>query len=267
MRLTIQHFTVLIAVLLFIFVLNLTSQARAEAVDALSSYHQGLAAKTIGEREQALEKALQLYLVQYNKMKENGKQNGLLNYNIGNCYFNLGQNEEAIFYYRLGSKLLPKSDKIQANLAIALAKRKNAVDLESNALLENTLIFHYKLSTNQRIHILIFFALLAATSIAWLIIKPNITIRYTAILTSLALLCLSLSIGLEYYNPKHVGILMQSADVRRGAGSEFAPITPRPFAGGSSLEVLSLMDEWYQVRINDGRKGFVPQKSIKVLTL
>jgi tetratricopeptide (TPR) repeat protein len=200
-------------------------------------------------------------------MKAEGLQNGLLDYNIGNCYFNLGQNEEAIFYYRLGQKLLPGSEKIAANLAIALEKReKTAVDLETNGLLEKLLIFHYKLSSEQRLHLLIFFALLASVSFAWLIIKPNMSMRYSAILSTLALLALGASLGVEYYSPQHKGILMHTADVRRGAGNEFAPITKNPFGGGSSLEVLSLADGWYQVKLNDGRKGYVPQKSLRVLT-
>jgi tetratricopeptide (TPR) repeat protein len=262
-----QHYIILIAGILLIFTLSLAAHAKAQGDDAYSFYRQGLEAQTIGEREQSLEKALQLYLGQYNKMKEKGEQNGLLTLNIGNCYFNLGQNEEAIFYYRLGNKLLPRSEKIKANLAIALEKRENAVDPESNGLLEDLLVFHYKLSFAERIQLVVFFAFIAAMSLAWLIIKPNITMRYTAIITSLALVSLSASLAAEYYNPKHIGILMQITDVRRGAGSEFAPITAHPFGGGSSLEVLSLKKGWYQVQLNDGRKGFVEQVNLRVLTL
>lgn len=264
----VQYLTILIAGSLFIlFPLHQVSQAQSPGDEALSFYHQGISAKTTGEREQAFETSLELYLGQYNTMKENGEQNALLCYNIGNCYFNLGQNEEAIFYYRLGAKLLPKNQKIKANLIIALEKRQNAVDLQSSRLLENLLVFHYTLSTAQRIHIVIFLALLASISLAWLIIKPNITIRYTAILSSLALVLFIVSLALEYYNPKHIGILMQTADVRRGSGEEFAPITQRPLGGGSSLEVLSLAEGWYQVKMNDGRKGFVPQESVRLLSL
>lgn len=262
-----QHITVVLAGIISILTLLHASPIQADSDAALSFYHQGVAAKTVGEREQAFEKSLQLYLAQYNQMKEDGKQNGLLCYNIGNCYFNLGQNEEAIFYYRLGIKLLPKSEKLRANLGIALEKRENPVDLESSKLLENVLIFHYKLSTAQRIGLLIFFALFASISLTWLIVKPNITIRYTAIITTMALIGLTLSLAMEYYNPKHVGILMETADVRRGSGDTFAPIPPRPLGGGSSLEVLSLTDGWYQVKLNDGRKGFIPQKSLRLLTL
>ena len=241
--------------------------ANAKEDEALTSYHKGIAAKTIGERQQYFEKALELYLADYNRMKEKGEVNALLCYNIGNCYFNLGQNEDAIFYYQLGKKLLPANAQIAANLAEALAKRTDAVDMESGGLLESVLFFHYKLSTAQQIKVLVALAVLTALCLVWLLIRPNISLRYATILSAFALSCLVVSLAVDYYTPAHMGILMKTSNVRRGAGRGFAPVTAQPLGGGSSIEVISLADGWYTVKLNDGRKGFVKQENLKVVTI
>ena len=257
------------AVLVFMLVMAITGSVAANSSqdEALENYHQGIAATTVGEREQYFEKALELYIAKFNSMKQGGAVNGLLCYNIGNCYFNLEQNEEAIFYYQLGKKLLPTNEKIAANLAQATAKRKNAVDIKTGGLQEGVLFFHYKLSTLQRIRILVGAAILAAVSLCWLMIRANITARYTALLTGFVGICLLGSLAVEYYMPSHMGILMDSSDVRRGAGTGFAPITSRPLGGGSSLKVISIVDGWYTVKLNDGRQGFIQQEKLKLITI
>jgi hypothetical protein len=243
------------------------AKADTEPDEALASYHKGIAAQTIGEREQYFERALELYLASYNRMKQEGKTNALLCYNIGNCYFNLEQNEDAIFYYQLGKKLLPGNAQIAANLAEALAKRENAVDIDSGGLLENVLFFHYRLSTAQQINTLVGAAILAALSLAWLIIRPNIKARYAAILSGFVVGCFAASLAVEYYMPIHMGIVMKISDVRRGAGSGFAPITNQPLGGGSSVEVISMAGGWYGVKLNDGRQGFIKQENVKIITI
>lgn len=257
---------VIVALILMIFTLPSYVKS-AEQDEAITNYHKGIAAQTIGEREQYFEKALELYLAQYNSMKQDGAINGLLCYNIGNCYFNLEQNEEAIYYYRLGKKLLPNDTKIQANLAVALAKRENAVDIESSVLLERLLFFHYKLSSSQQINILIGAAILTSLCLIWLITRANIIAKYASIISGFVVFCLFASLAVEYYLPNHVGILMKATDVRRGAGSGFAPITGQPFGGGSSIEVIKMTDGWYNVKLNDGRQGFVPQENLKLITI
>jgi len=243
------------------------ADAKTEVDEALASYHKGIAAQTIGAREQYFEKALELYLANYNQMKRQGQVNGLLCYNIGNCYFNLGQNEEAIFYYQLGKKLLPGNTKITANLAEALAKRKDAVDMESGGLLESVLFFHYKLSTAQQIKGLVGISILAALSLVWLLIRPTMTARYAAFISGFAVSCLVVSLAVKYYMPTHMGVVMKTSDVRRGAGSGFAPITGHPLGGGSSIEVISMADGWYTVKLNDGRQGFIKQENLKVVAM
>ena len=234
---------------------------------ALTFYHQGIAAKTMGAREQAFEKALSLYLGQFNQMKENDSVNGLLCYNIGNCYFNLEQNAEAILYYQMAKKLLPLNKNISANLKTALAKRENPVDIESNSIIATLLFFHFKLSAAQQINFLITTAILTALALLWLMLKRNTLVKYLAIVSGLTVTSLCLSLAASYFYPINMGILMKTTDIRRGAGDGFAPITPHPLGAGSSLKVLSLEKNWYTVELNDGKHGFLPKNNLRVITI
>ncbi len=236
-----------------------------KADDPLVYYHQGIAAKTIGARRNAFEKALTLYLASFNRMKKDGEINGLLCYNIGNCYFNLKQLGEAVYYYRLGLKVLPFNEKIQKNLNIALTKRENGVDIEKNEVLETLLFFHYRVSTADRINILIAACIILALLLLWVKYRPNTFCRYIAIVAGFIVLCLFVSLGVEYYAPNHEGVIINPADVRVDAGTGFAPITKNLLGAGSTIRVLSLVDGWYKVKLNDGRQGFIRQKNLKLV--
>ncbi len=232
---------------------------------ALIYYHQGVSAKTVGQREEAFEKALEIYLSIFNRMKSDGKMNGLLCYNIGNCYFNLKQTGEAIFYYKMGLKLLPGDENITGNLKTALEKREDAVDVKSRGVKEVLLFFHYKISPAVRIKILIGFSIVSALLLIVLIDRKKTSILYLAGILCTCVLCLFISLCVEYYFPSHTGITVDSTEVRKDAGAGFAMITQKPLGEGSSIRVLSFNNGWYKVKLNDGRKGFVQQNHLMLV--
>ncbi len=239
----------------------------ADAPDArgLELYHQAISAKTIGERQKAFEEALEIYLTRFNELRRQGAMNAHLCYNIGNIYFNLGQLGEAIFYYRTGLKLLPGNETILGNLEIALEEREHPVDIETGGIKEVLLFFHYKIGAARRIDVLIVACVAASLFLIALLYRPNTARKYLSALTVAAVLCLFVSLGVEYYLPDHPGVVLQTTDVRKGPGTGFAPITPTPFGEGSSIQVLSTNDGWYKVKLNDGRKGFVLKEHLKIV--
>ncbi|MCP4687065.1 MAG: tetratricopeptide repeat protein [Desulfobacterales bacterium] len=241
------------------------ADAAADGDAALKLYHQAISAKTIGERQKAFEKALEIYLTRFNRLKSRGEMNGLLCYNIGNIYFNLGQLGEAIFYYKTGLKLLPGNETILGNLEIALENRENPVDIESGDIKEILLFFHYKIGAALRIIILIVSCAAASLFLIALMLRPNTALKYLSAISLVAVFCLFVSIGVEYYLPQHQGVCLQTTDVRKGPETGFAPITPTPFGEGSSILVLSSNDGWFKVKLNDGRKGFVPKEHLKIV--
>ncbi len=251
--------------LIAVVVLCAGQLSAAAKESALSYYRKGVSAKTIGEREQAFEKALQLYLQVYKLREEAGSRNGWLFFNIANCYFNLGQVGEAVYYYRMALRLLPGDEKILANLNTALEKRIDAYDVEIGDMHEKVLFFHYGWGVRRRITALVIASVIASVFLLALIWKPRPQFKYPAAIASAVCLALVWSIAADYYATEHIGVIVQSAEVRQGGGEGFAPITRTPLGEGSSVRVLSHQDGWYRVRLNDSRKGFIPQDSLKVV--
>ncbi len=239
---------------------------QAESLDqALVYYHKGVSAETVGKREEAFEKALELYLAGFNRMKVDGKMNGLLCYNIGNCYFNLKQIGMAIVYYKKGLKLLPGNEKIKANLKTAMEKRRDAVDIKSSGVKEVLLFFHYKISAAKRIAILICCSIIAAVFLTVVIYRRTTPILYLSGICCVVAGVFFISLAIDYYSSKHVGILIHPAQVRKDAGKGFAAIIPKPLGEGSGIRVLSFSDGWYKVKLNDGRKGFIQHDDLRLV--
>jgi len=244
-----------------------TAQAQGEQDQALKYYHQGIAAKSMGARETAFEKALALYIKRFNQMRKQGKANAMLCFNIANCYFNLQEVPEAIYYYQLAKSLDPLNSQIDANLKTALSKRQNGVDMTQGGITRTLLFFHYKLSAAQQIKALTASAIICALALLYLLFAKGIIIRYIAITSALAALSLCLSLGLLYYSPNNMGVVMREYAPRHGAGEGFAPLGKSPLGGGSTIRVLSLDNGWYQVELNDGRRGYLPKETLRVVAL
>ena len=112
--------------LLFYFLCIVSSLSFAEkdfqalSQEAYSSYQKGEQAQTISERNTAFNQALEYYL-----QVESVASSGELFYNIANAYFQLQEYEKALLYYARAKELLPREQKIDVNLEIALSKISN----------------------------------------------------------------------------------------------------------------------------------------------
>lgn len=250
---------------LMIILISLPVFAENYETQALANYHKGISAKTNHERVVFLEKALEQYLALYNDLRLQNKMNGMLCYNIGNCYFNLKQLGQAIYYYKTALKYLPENNSIKENLKVALSEREHAMDIERSAVIETLLFFHYNISTADRITYLIVFSTIASVCFLFLMARRRISLVYISGIAIAVCLSLSASLIFEYYSPEHTGIIVQSTNIRKDAGKAFAPITSIPLGEGSIVRVLDIRDDWYYVKISDHRKGFIFKDHLKLI--
>jgi tetratricopeptide (TPR) repeat protein len=235
------------------------------APDPLSLYHQGLSATIAEERDQAIEKALELYMIEYNQMKAGGKTNAFLCYNIGNCYFNLKQTGLAVYYYKMAVKLLPGNSIIAENLKTALEKRSGAIDVKEGGLMEDLLFFHYKTSTRTRIDTLILLSVLTLLFYGITMLKQRTLFRYLALTIFSLCLCVGISLLAEYYSPRYEGVVITPSFVRKDKGDAFSPVMTDPLGEGSIVRILSLNEEWLKVEAGEGKKGYIRKELLKVV--
>lgn len=240
--------------------------AAADSVqDPLTWYHQGIAAKTRTERIASFEKALEGYLVQYNAMKENGRTNAYLCYNIGNCYFNLKQLGQAIYYYKLALKLMPDNERMKENLSTALDKRVDALDIHTDTVIKTLLFFHYRLSVKTRVRLVILFSVMCLFFFIPAMMTQHTVSRYMSVTACGVLLVLAASLCIDYYSPHREGVVILPAYARKDAGEAFMPVVSKPLGEGTIVRIVSIRDGWLKVEFGEKTSGYIKRKYVKMI--
>jgi tetratricopeptide (TPR) repeat protein len=262
-RFTIQFFVFLglLAMLLTSLLVKMNDVRLQQAED---SYHKGEAAKTISERKEGFNEALELFLkLDAEYLPHFGT--GRLDYNIGNTYFQLEEYPLAILYYKKAENLMPRSELVKRNLS--QAENKIGLHEENKHGILDTLLLKPYLSLPERLQLFFIFSLftLIFTS-AWLWTK-NQWFSKSAVLFLIPAFLLLLNLTFSYYfSPVH-GVLIQSAELRRDAGMQFAKVSEQPILAGTTLEVTgtSMNGRWLRVVLPNGEFGFVPIESLKLI--
>lgn len=253
-------------VLITVFMLFLVRKGDPRLEDADNSYRRGEAAKTISARKQAFNEALQLYQEleqEYHPIFGNGR----LYYNIGNTYFQLEEYPWAIFNYLRTQMLRPRDEKVTSNLAIAQEKLSlEKTDHSTNAF-SKVFFFHSYFSLPERLQVFFFLSLLAfglTSAVLWF---PNPWLkRGMWISLLLAGIFLSSIAYTQYFSPVRA-VLVQSSDLYRDAGTQYAKVGEAPLPAGIQVEVVdSLPDgKWLKIVTPQGDPGFVSHEVIRLL--
>jgi tetratricopeptide (TPR) repeat protein len=248
----------LILTLIFISLFDIASAQNPN----LEKFNKGISLFTSGSYKEALQEWTDIYNTGYHSAN--------LDYNIGNAYFKLNDIPNAILFYERAYLLNPADENINYNLDIA---RTLIVD----RFQEIPQLFFVKWYN---------FISLFLSSNTWAKISLSGFI--------LSLLLISLYIYSSRYSQKVIGFwLAVTFFVISAASLSFAlrnkslvynshkaiisgPVSGKssPDASGTDLFVLhegtkvTIGDEvgdWYEIRLSDGNKGWVPVKSLNII--
>jgi tetratricopeptide (TPR) repeat protein len=249
----------------FYFVLSLTEPENSLVEEAYQAYKQGEKSNTVTKRVEFFNKALSLYSDLEEKF--NTKQgSGKLYYNIGNSYFQLGQYPLAVLYYYRALALMPKNEKVQRNLEIALSKL-NISSRPQNAVVYKIFFFHYGFSLPERLNFFFIFALLGMLIGSVYIWTEVRLLKKSAILLALIATVFLGSIAYTNYLSPLEGVIIKSTSLYRDAGRQYAKVLKEPIFSGTRVEILNVLQEghWLKIMTPEGFLGFVPQSSIKII--
>lgn len=250
-----------LSVLIVLSLFNLVSHAE----DANELYTKAIAAKTIGERDELIEKSLEAFLKIENDNINSNKKNGYLFYNIGNCYFVLNQLGKSILYYEEALKLLPNDENIRLNLETALKKRVNALDYTIPASLRNVFFFHYELTDSIKVYLMLGSSLLIFVLILLIKVKDKLLFRVGVGLLLCIYLSLLGSVVYSYYSPLIKGVLNQASLVYKEPSEHYASVTKNPVGEGSRVKVLKIEKEWVLIQVGEGLMGYVKRSHLDVI--
>jgi len=226
-------------------------------------FDQGVKYYTSGNYQEAVELWTDLY--------NTGYRSSSLNYNIANAYFKLENIPNAILYYERAYLLDPVNEDVNYNLQIA----KTLIVDRFQEIPELFFVRWYNiisllLSSNSWALMSIIAFILCLGSLSLYIYSTRYLYKVTGFWIALALLFFAVSTQAFSQRNKHLVYDSHKAII-------FSPVVSgksSPDVSGTDLFVLhegtkvTIEDEvgvWYEIRLSDGNKGWVPSNSLEVI--
>lgn len=226
-------------------------------------FTKGVEFYTTSKFQEALNEWLEIY--------NTGYRSAQLDYNIGNAYFKLNNIPGAILFYERARLLKPADDNINYNLQIA---RSQVVD-KFQEIPELFFVRWYDfmalvLSSNKWavISIITFVLLLGALSLY--IYSSEYNHKVIGFWSAVFLLIFSFSSlaftirnkSLVYDSHKAV---IFSSSVNGKSSPDKSGTDLFVLHEGSKVKVEDVVSDWYEIRLSDGNKGWVPSSSLIII--
>lgn len=240
-------------------------RARAVLREALAAFDQATA---VAQQEPAT--AVERYrqaAAGFEALRDAGYDNAVLEYNLGNTYFRLGELGRAILHYRRAERLgLPDAQR-SANLRYARERVEPRIEPSGQARLSRSLLFwHYDTTPRQRYRALVVLALAGwPLLLAWLRWRRPALLGAGVVAAALAVAC-GLSLRWQLYDeavrPPAV-VIARDVPLRlgRGEGSDLA--LKQPLGPGVEVRILETRGDWVQVRLPNDQVGWLPAGAVE----
>jgi tetratricopeptide (TPR) repeat protein len=198
-------------------------------------------------------------------LEAGGNHNGHLLYNLGNALQQAGKTGEAILAYRRAQLYLPRDGDLIANLTSARNKARDDLPPpgEREAIAATLLAPYDSLSAAE---------LLIAGTLCWALLFTLLTLRSwrdedlvsvpMVLLAILALLALSGHLARSYQVSEQPTGVVLSEEVTLRSGRDLRSVELARLHEGAELDVLAEEDDWTQVRLSTGQKGWLPRPSV-----
>lgn len=203
----------------------------------------------------------------YQKILSQGYESYALYYNLGNAYFRSGKLGYAILSYEKGLKLSPGDEDLSYNLKIANARTVDKItELPKLFIIQwwDVLITSFSVSGWSYIVIVIY--LIFLTSIGLYLLSGRIKIQRLSFLigsASLAVFIISIVILISRYNHEattNYGVLLEPiypVKISPDTKSNDAFVIHE----GIKFTVEDRVNDWYKIRMVDGKVGWIQQNS------
>jgi tetratricopeptide (TPR) repeat protein len=203
---------------------------------------------------------------QYNRILESGWESGNLYYNLGNCYFKKGELGRAILNYEKALRVIPLDRDLGSNYEYARSLIKSGTATSKKSLPLGVLSNLFEKFTIDGLTILL--------SVCFILILVNILISFffgvfkkqALILT--ALLGLFFVVGFVGLQGKISLLSKEAIVIVEQAGAKFEPMdkatTYFTLSEGMKVEIIAAQDNWYKVKRQDNKSGWVESKVLAI---
>ena len=193
-------------------------------------------------------------------------------YNLGNCYYRMDDIAHAILWYERALILSPGDSDIRFNLRLARTKTIDKILPEEELFFVQW--YHSLLNVTSasgwaRVGIALFVLTLIAFGIYLFV--PALRLRKLGFYSSIILFILVVVVNLMAWHQDS----RQSVRDRAIFVDQASPVKSTPSENGTDLFLLhsgtslqiidDSMKDWLQIRLSDGKEGWVPASSVEVI--
>ena len=248
------------AILILFLLLTVCINAQQTAEE---KFNAGIASFSEGDYQKALESWIDIYRTGYRSAE--------LSYNIGNAYFKLDNIPSAILFYERAYLLKPGDEDINYNLQIArtmVVDRFEEIPELFFVRWYNLLALSFSANNSAWISIITFTLCLLFLSLYFYTSKFKLKVlgfwlALLLLIISLSFLALTLrNKNLVYENRN--GVIFSPA-VSGKSSPDSSGTDLFVLHEGTKVSVEDEVGEWYEIRLSDGNKGWIPSNSLEII--
>ncbi len=250
-------------VIFLTYTLLILSVFSLEAQDIDSIFHQANEAYRTADYKKALQA--------YQKIDSLGFRSADLFFNLGNTYYKLNNIAPSIYYYEKALLENPNHTDAAQNLAFARRMTIDAFEVIPKTLFQKV---------NERILYPISYNIWAWISVVLLMISSLFFLIYyyksfseqkrlffvlSLIGLMLSILTLSITYKVKNHSTKDQPAIVFSDKIEVVAEPNLSAGINFELHEGTKVQILDSMPNWYEIKIADGKTGWIPQKEVKKL--
>ncbi|MEY2997093.1 MAG: hypothetical protein RIQ82_472 [Bacteroidota bacterium] len=210
-------------------------------------------------------------ILRWEAVLESGVHSAAIYYNMANAYYHLNDLASSIYYYEKALELSPGDAEIKANRAYV-----------QNALVDvireqpKTLFQKWDEASAQLLSIntwawlgLFFMALFVFVVIRFNWVETPAAKRFSFVMSVLSIMLFAASIYLgtktQSFNQKYRWAIVFAQEMSVRSGPRLSDDALFELHAGTKLRLLQTQDEWQEIELADGRRGWVSSQEIKAL--
>ncbi len=231
--------------------------------DVQKLFRQGNAFFQQGRYQQAIE--------QYRKIVELGYESGELYYNLGNAYFKINDLGRARLYYERARMFMPDDEALKENLALLQRRLIDKIDKPPRFFLSewwDALLGLFSMTVWTYLVVGLFWLFIFSWAFRLYMLKQKRQNRGGALVTLTFVLFLFVAIVLfdkayRFEKIKYGVILKPSVTVYSEPRAQATEIFV--LHEGTKVRILRNNQEWLEIKLEDGKTGWLQKQSLEVI--
>ena len=254
--------------LLLLFIMTTAYSADAVDVEALlKQANTAFSAGTeiVNDNPDGAEKEYRRASLLFSKIIDSGVENEKVYYNLGNCYYRLGDFARAILAYRRGLQYDSGNKMLLNNLSVAREKAGLKVEEEQSSLTASLLAYQDSVAISYKEYVFyVSYSLFWIFLLAMLLLKKRSNRKIFLPLMFLWIISLGAIVAYSYScNNSRLGVVTGERVMgRKGDGDNYAAVFTEPLKAGVEFQLLEKRGDWSHIELADGAECWVKNQGI-----